>query len=171
MGFPRNLTGRKFGRLKIIKIVGRNKDRRIVWLCICDCGKYINASSHELLSGDTKSCGCLKKERACEHMRRVGKAGTGIKNNRWKGGRIKKGAGYIAILAREHPFATATGYVLEHRLVMERMLGRYLRPEEVVHHKDGNKKNNDITNLVLFKNSNDHLEHHRRIMEGAARAR
>lgn len=57
--------------------------------------------------------------------------------------------GYKQIRSTEHPMSTKDGYVLEHRLVMEEMLGRYLYPFETVHHKDGNRLNNDPSNLQL----------------------
>jgi hypothetical protein len=41
---------------------------------------------------------------------------------------------------------------------MEERLGRYLRPEEVVHHIDNNPANNDISNLQLFANNTEHLK-------------
>lgn len=44
-------------------------------------------------------------------------------------------------------------YKMQHRLVMERYLGRELRPDEVVHHKDHDKTNNNIENLELLTNS------------------
>lgn len=50
--------------------------------------------------------------------------------------------------------------VAEHRLVMEKKLGRKLKPTEIVHHKDGNKLNNDIDNLVLTTRSS-HINEHR----------
>jgi hypothetical protein len=40
---------------------------------------------------------------------------------------------------------------------MEEAIGRYLLPQEVVHHKDGNKQNNELSNLVLFANNGEHL--------------
>ena len=47
-----------------------------------------------------------------------------------------------------------------HRLVMERHLGRLLNKNEIVHHIDGNKTNNNISNLELMTNA-DHSRHHR----------
>lgn len=64
-------------------------------------------------------------------------------------GRSLDGAGYIIIKKPSHPNAPANGYVKEHRLVMEVKLGRYLEPEEHVHHIDGNKQNNNPDNLQL----------------------
>lgn len=58
-----DLSGEIFGRLTVIKRTGTNNDGRPVWLCKCACGNFIHVSSHELRSGDTKSCGCLQKER------------------------------------------------------------------------------------------------------------
>lgn len=62
---------------------------------------------------------------------------------------ISKGD-YNYALVPDHPNATRNGYVLEHRVVMENHLGRLLNADEVVHHIDGNKKNNSIDNLQLF---------------------
>jgi HNH endonuclease len=75
----------------------------------------------------------------------------------WSGGRTQDEDGYWLVKVWDHPHATATGYVREHRLVMERELGRYLEPGEVVHHRDGNHENNDPTNLEVFACNADHL--------------
>ena len=66
--------------------------------------------------------------------------------------------GYLLVYAPDHPNAHR-GRVLEHRLVMEKAIGRYLLPDEVVHHKDRNKHNNKIDNLELRTNS-DHAKEH-----------
>jgi hypothetical protein len=75
---------------------------------------------------------------------------AGSKHPFWKGGRVKDTAGYIRILAPEHPKCGKDKYVLEHRLVIERHLGRYLRPDEHVHHKNGIKDDNRLENLELL---------------------
>lgn len=58
---------------------------------------------------------------------------------------------YFYALVPAHPFATKNGYVLYHRIVMENYLGRILKKDEVVHHKDGDKRNNKIENLEVMK--------------------
>ena len=68
--------------------------------------------------------------------------------------------GYIMIKVVNHPHANKRGYIYEHKLVMEENLGRYLAPTEVVHHKDGNKQNNVISNLRLYKTTNEHTTYH-----------
>ncbi len=72
---------------------------------------------------------------------------------------IDKG-GYRLIFKREHPFAGNSGYVREHRLIMESILGRYLLPNEYVHHKDGNRGNNEPGNLELYEGQKEHRQHH-----------
>lgn len=71
----------------------------------------------------------------------------------WKGGRSLNADGYMLVLVRpDDPFAemrNAAGYVLEHRLVMARKLGRPLGKDETVHHKNGNRADNRVTNLEL----------------------
>lgn len=71
---------------------------------------------------------------------------------------IKKGD-YLYALVPEHPNCTKNGYVLMHRIIMENHLNRVLNANEVVHHLDGNKHNNDITNLQLLTNEAHSLLH------------
>ena len=81
----------------------------------------------------------------------------GDRNGQWKGGRQIDSDGYILIYSPDHPHKNSAGCVREHRLVMEKILGRYLTVDEIVHHKDKNKKNNDPSNLELFDCNGNHL--------------
>lgn len=82
----------------------------------------------------------------------------GSRSPRWKGGKVWGGqdAKYALIYKPEHPQARR-GYIYEHRLLMEKKLGRYLLPDEVVHHKDENPKNNHPSNLEVYSNNTAHL--------------
>lgn len=77
----------------------------------------------------------------------------------WKGGKKHRFDGYVAVWLPEHPFAKS-GYVMEHRLVMEKEIGRYLTREEVVHHINGRRDDNRIENLKLFPNGAEHQRYH-----------
>lgn len=92
--------------------------------------------------------------------RKISEAVRGEKNPNWKGGRTKDFEGYIRIYAPEHPAANGRGYVPEHRLVMEKHVGRHLLPEEVIHHINSDEADNRIENLRLFKNLGFHRNFH-----------
>lgn len=68
----------------------------------------------------------------------------------WKGGRIKDNHGYIQVLLNKTHPANYDGYVLEHVLVMEKLLGRYLSKQENVHHINGIRNDNRPENLELW---------------------
>lgn len=67
----KNLSGMTFGRLKVVDRAG-SENKRALWLCRCECGKEITVTSNALLTGNTKSCGCIKKEQIGNLSRRHG---------------------------------------------------------------------------------------------------
>jgi len=77
-------------------------------------------------------------------------------------GKKKTAHGYIMILKKSHPHADHQGYVYEHRLIMEKIRGRYLKPEEIVHHKNGIPDDNRPENLRLFESNFEHLMFHQK---------
>lgn len=84
---------------------------------------------------------------------------SGEKHPDWKGGRTIDRHGYVLAYYPNHPRARMGRYVFEHRLVMEKHLGRYLTHTEVVHHKNGVKADNRLENLELFDTNAKHLKH------------
>lgn len=78
---------------------------------------------------------------------------TGDKSHCWRGGKSILRSGYVEIYAPDHPYARGKKYVREHRLVMEKILGRYLESYEEVHHKNGVRDDNRPENLELWVHS------------------
>jgi len=78
----------------------------------------------------------------------------------WRGGRVRTAKGYILVYAPDHPNRISGAYVREHRLVMEKILGRFLSPTEVVHHINGIKDANESENLKLFESTGEHSRMH-----------
>jgi len=68
----------------------------------------------------------------------------------WKIQKIVSKGDYTYAVVPEHPNATRHGYVLTHRIVIENHIGRLLNKSEIVHHKNGNKKDNRISNLEIM---------------------
>lgn len=103
------------------------------------CGKQVKLVGSQLTTGCGKYC-----SKQCEAANCNGRF---MKNGYW-------------CIKADHPRQYDKGYYYEHILVMEKYLGRYLDTEfEVIHHKDGNKTNNDISNLEL-KTRKEHGDYH-----------
>lgn len=99
-----------------------------------DCGRNLASNSRR------KTLVCRKCYRGKNHVE-------------WRGGKIGAGDGYIKIYKPDHPFVVNKKYVLEHRLVIEKKIGRYLTANETVHHKNGVRSDNRLENLELRINS------------------
>lgn len=59
---PVDLTGQKFGHLTVIEYVGY-ENKKPKWKCLCECGKYVEVYSYNLLKGSATSCGCFRRGR------------------------------------------------------------------------------------------------------------
>ena len=88
-------------------------------------------------------------------------AQRGNKAHNWKGGK-KKTSNYIFIHILNHPHSVKS-YVKQSRLIMEQYLGRYLTPEEVVHHINGITDDDRIENLILFSSQSKHISFHQKL--------
>lgn len=111
------------------------KKKKSFWRMRCECGcEYIVRSDRIKTSKGCRNCTLPK----------------GKKNGRWNGGKNVNKNGYVSVHAPKHPYRTKRNTVLEHRLVMEKKLGRYLKKDEHVHHINGNRSDNRIENLELW---------------------
>lgn len=79
------------------------------------------------------------------------------KTYNWKGGISHHADGYIFQEAKKHPACDSRGYVLQHRLVAESLLKRYLEKTEQVHHVNGIRNDNRPENLMVFINRRAHV--------------
>ena len=102
-------------------------------LCQCRCGKLI-----KIVSKDYKIRKFVN-----------GHAQRGSLNSNYKNG-ISRHGEYILIYRPDHPNAQKGGYIPQHRLIMSEFLGRPLKPNEEVHHKNENEKDNRLENLELL---------------------
>lgn len=71
-----DLTGKRFGRLVVLKMDHINRHQQSMWKCRCDCGETIVTSGSTLKGGRSRSCGCFKADRARETAHRHGQSRT-----------------------------------------------------------------------------------------------
>ena len=131
----------QFGSLTILAEIARVTKTKRRFLCRCVCGVAKEINLVHLISGSIVSCGCSKTTRMIDNT------------YNWKGGLRVESGGYLERYVPTHPSARQNGYVKEHRLIMEKQLNRLLLPNENIHHKNGNKLDNSISNLELWSTS------------------
>src|SRR3990167_7359467 len=110
------------------------------------CGSDFTVYPSQIKRGEGTYC-----SRPCGNPAR-GRSGPA--NGNWRGGRFVRSDGYVAV------WVSGRGYILEHPLVVERRIGRILRPGETVHHRDGNRSNNRDDNLELTTPSAHTSDYH-----------
>lgn len=131
-----------------------------------DCYRYYKQS---LLDKIPCACNCGElipcKDLNGKPMRyKKGHIAKGKNNPSYNNG-ISNDKDYIIISKPDHPNARTNGFIPQHRFIMEQHLGRYLTKTEHVHHRDGNKKNNDISNLQLMKDNSEHMKLEKTILK------
>lgn len=67
-----DLTGEKYGRLKVLRLIGKSHVGHIIWECKCRCGRSLYVVGGSLKSGNTTSCGCFQKESASKRFKTHG---------------------------------------------------------------------------------------------------
>lgn len=129
----------------------RRSDIQIETTCaICGITMFMAPSYHKGRTVHTCSRLCQAERYKREGTQRGENSGT------WKGGIAYTQDGRKLVKVHDHPHANISGYVYNYRLVMEKMIGRYLTPEEVVHHLDDDPTNDEPSNLVLCANNAEH---------------
>jgi len=116
-------------------------------LFFCEsCKKEVEKMTRDGLSANYCSHKCYAKNRE--------------KRGPYKGKIVNKKYYYIYIPSHPHAIGTRKLYVAEHRLLMEKKIGRYLTDKEIVHHVNENTLDNRIENLQLMTAS-DHVKYHK----------
>lgn len=117
---------------------------RIYAACeICGKERWVRLLSGKPRSKRCHHCGCLGSHHSKEHTAKLSREN----HYNWKGGRNRTIEGYISVRLYPddffYPMAQRSGYVLEHRLVVAKALGRCLQSWEIVHHKKGYAKDDN----------------------------
>jgi len=140
----------KIGEIAKASDTGRVGHDRLVWRACIDCGKERWVSLSNYGKGSKRCQACNNKYTGPNRLRE--------NSGNWKGGVCRLYNGYVYPDDFFYSMAVR-GYIREHRLVMANHLGRCLQPFELVHHKNGNKKDNRLENLELGCR-NGHIQSH-----------
>ena len=125
-------------------------------IIICQICKKNFKTSHKKRKYCSRKCYGNYKEGKPSWNKGLKGYHAGKKHWNWQGGKYKNVRGYVFIYKPDHPNANCRGYVKRANLVMEKHLGRYLIPPELVHHKKA-LDNDRIEHLQLFSNQSKHI--------------
>lgn len=130
-------VGKVFNYIKLYQIPTRKNEFNFKGKkhSVLSLEKMSKAQKGKVLSVETK-------RKISEAHRKLNKGGIGAKKQRKDG--------YIAVYFPDHPKSTKDGYIMEHILVMECNIGRWIKENEVVHHKNHIRNDNRIENLELM---------------------
>ncbi len=92
------------------------------------------------------------------HSSATAKRGT-PEHHKYRGGSYVDNNGYKRVKDIGNPQADKDGFILEHRLVMSRYLGRAIEGSEIIHHRNGNRLDNRIENLEIMNRSTHRTLH------------
>ena len=123
-------------------------------------GLPVSEVSRAIDRGESTVCKWMKKLGISSRTR--SEAQQGRRSNNWRGGKKRSPGKYTFFFLPGHPNCSVDGYVLEHRIIVEEALGRYLKRREHVHHINGKKDDNRRSNLLVC-DFPYHMWLHRRI--------
>ena len=151
MSALKDLTGKRFGKLIVLRRSGNDKHKNATWLCQCDCGNRCNVVGANLWRGDTKSCGCYKKTNKYEEDGAVTRIhltnGSVVLVDTED---VPKISMYQWSIARGYAVATINNKTTSmHRLIMDAKDGF------VVDHINHNELDNRKSNLRVCTQSNN----------------
>jgi hypothetical protein len=133
--------------IAILELLNYNTGMKKITCIVCRLSFNVSPSREENAKFCSKEC--------------MNKGMIGHRSFHFKGGRLVH-KGYVYLLSKGHPNGDRDGYVLEHRLVIEKSIGRYLGRKEVVHHKNHKRGDNRIENLELLPSQSEHFRGHKK---------
>ena len=136
MGKSIDLSGRRFGRLQVIKQTDQRDGSGIVWHCRCDCGQEVDVPARNLLHRGTVSCGCRRKQNAVDNLSGAAAAklgqvdGTNVSRLRATKPQTNNRSGYRGVSWHPYPHGGGRWIAVIYFKRRRYRLGFYDTPEE-----------------------------------------
>ena len=152
-----DLTGKRFGRLTVVKrsedYVSKNGNHKTMWLCVCDCGNEIVTLGESLKKEQTKSCGCLHSEIIAERNKTKKKRNQYDLSGEFGIGYIANGQEFYFDLEdynkiKDHCwYTTQQGYIATniegHTIMLHRVIMNFPNEDLDIDHEHGVESRND----------------------------